>query len=515
MKFDFIIVGGGIAGLNAAIRLSKYGEVLLVTKEKLEDCNTVLAQGGIAASLGLDDSPELHLQDTLAAGDGLCDEGAVRVMVKEAPVRIKELISLGVPFDTTKEGLALTREGAHSRNRILHAGGDATGKLIWQQLASVVYAEQKITVWEHALVLDIIVTEGICTGIMVLDLETQQAKTILGRAVLLTSGGSGRMYPVTTNPPTATGDGIAMAYRAGVELRDVEFIQFHPTALAGEPAAGFLISEAVRGEGAFLRDCSGNRFLVEYHPLAELAPRDVVARAIQQEMIRSGKNHVFLDATHFSRGFFAERFPQIHHQLAKIGINPEKDLIPVAPAAHYTIGGIKTGLLGETSLQGLFACGEVSSTGVHGANRLGSNSLLEGLIFSSRAAEIMPEVNWTIQKPQEQSKREKKGRDVKPFNQETKRLMQKYVGIVRNEEGLKIALQNLECYYGLYIDFDHTFQQIEDINLGLVAYLCTFAALQRKESRGSHFRSDYPEKSKMEPKHLILKKGELGEVLCL
>jgi len=512
MKFDFIVVGGGIAGLNAAIRLSRYGKVLVATKEQLEDCNTLLAQGGIAASMGCDDSAELHLEDTLAAGDGLCDKQAVKVMVEEATQRIRELIDMGTVFDRAGEELALTREGAHSRNRILHAGGDATGKIIWQALAREALNNHNIFVWEHALVTDLIVVDGICLGIYIWDDEKNELNEVLSRAVLLAAGGAGRLYPVTTNPATATGDGIAMAYRAGAELRDMEFIQFHPTALAEEKAAGFLISEAVRGEGGILRNNLGERFMHRYHPLGELAPRDVVARAIYREMSLTEKSCVYLDVTHLSSGFFARRFPQINHQLKQININVEHDLIPIAPAAHYMMGGIKTDLVGETNITGLFAAGEVANTGVHGANRLASNSLLEGLVFSSRSVELMMEMKDSNKSPK--INREDSCTGISFYNKEDKDIMEKYVGIVRNGGNLKKAISFFAKYLPAKIGIACS-RQIEDMNLGLVAFLCAWSAYQREESRGGHYREDFPEKKDKWLKHITLIKGEDGTPRCI
>lgn len=513
MNFDYIIIGGGIAGLNAALRLSKSGRVLVVTKEKLRDCNTLLAQGGIAACIGYDDTPELHLQDTLNAGDGLCNAEAVKVLVKEGPDCIRDLTNLGMKFDTTGTEIALTREGAHSRNRILHAGGDATGKLIWEALAGAVFNNPQISIWEHTLVADLIVMNGVCLGVYLWEnIKGGQLRSIRAKAVLLAAGGAGRLYPVTTNPLTATGDGMAMAYRAGAELSDMEFIQFHPTALAVREAAGFLVSEAVRGEGGMLRNKDGERFMPQYHPLEELAPRDVVARAIHSEMKKSGENHVFLDVTHFEQGFFARRFPQINQRLMGIGINPEKHLIPIAPAAHYMMGGVKTGFSGETNIEGLFAAGEVACTGVHGANRLASNSLLDGLVFSSRATELMSECP--------SFKRYKlpvipvRNQGIRPYDYEMATLMQKYVGIVREEEGLKKAVE----IFSSYAEGSHGIMSphhIEHGNLGLLAYLCASAALLRKESRGGHYRDDFPHKKEHWVKHITLDKGVKEEMACL
>lgn len=510
MNFDFIVIGGGIAGLNAAIRLSKKGRVLVVTKERLIDCNTQLAQGGIAASMGPDDSAELHFQDTLMAGAGLCNQEAVRMMVEEGPRRINELIAMGMHFDQEGNQLALTREGAHCRNRVLRAGGDSTGRVIWQSLALRARSIPQITIWEHLPALDLLVADGICQGVFVLD--GQIVRPVKARAVLLASGGAGRLYPVTTNPPTATGDGMAMAYRAGAELSDMEFIQFHPTALAVPEAAGFLISEAVRGEGGILRNGQGERFMTGYHQMADLAPRDIVSRAIHQEMRLAASNCVYLDVTHFPAGFFASRFPQIFAQLAQLGINPESALIPIAPAAHYMMGGIKTGLWGETNLRGLFAAGEVANTGVHGANRLASNSLLEGLVFSSRAVTRMAEqVEAQGCAYRSQNLRQS---NAQAYDQRAKQIMAECVGIIREKNGLMKAKDFFQAFAGEQIGGVVDTDEMTSCNLGLIAFLASFAALQREESRGGHYRSDFPHPDPVWQRHLILRRGEGGALVC-
>jgi len=510
MDVDFIVIGGGIAGLNAAIRLSDLGRVLVVTKEKLADCNTQLAQGGIAASMGQDDSPELHFQDTLTAGAGLCDESAVRMMVDEGPRRISELMAMGMRFDQENGRLVLAREGAHCRSRVLRAGGDSTGRVIWQSLAARAKSIARITIWEHVPVQDLLVVDGICQGIAVLD--SGSVRYVRSRAVLLASGGAGQLYPVTTNPPTATGDGMAMAYRAGAEMRDMEFIQFHPTALSVPEAAGFLISEAVRGEGGILRNRAGEAFMARYHPLADLGPRDVVARAICREMKQEGQQGVFLDVTHFPAGFFASRFPQIYARLSQLGIEPEKDLISIAPAAHYMMGGVKTGLWGETNIGGLFAAGEVANTGVHGANRLASNSLLEGLVFSSRAVEGMAE--WLGAPRLKLRLRLCRRQPVRNFAPPDREMMAASVGMVRDREGLVRAVEHFQAFAGEKAVGVTDCRQLISCNMGLVAYLVSFAALCREESRGGHYRLDYPAENDLWRQHLVMRMDEGGEMKC-
>ena len=496
--------------MNAAIRLSKKGRVLVVTKERLIDCNTQLAQGGIAASMGPDDTPQLHFQDTLMAGAGLCDPAAVRMMVEEGPGRINELIAMGMHFDREGHQLALTREGAHCRDRVLRAGGDSTGRVIWQSLALRAKSIPQITIWEHVPVRDLLVEAGVCQGVLIL--TGQGVKAVRARAVLLATGGAGRLYPVTTNPPTATGDGMAMAYRAGAELQDMEFIQFHPTALAVPQAAGFLISEAVRGEGGQLRNAQGERFMTRYHPMADLAPRDVVSRAIHQEMSLAGSSCVYLDVRHFPAGFFAARFPQIFAQLSGLGIDPESALISIAPAAHYMMGGVKTGLWGETNIAGLFAAGEVANTGVHGANRLASNSLLEGLVFSARAVEMMasqPAVKKQVIDPSIL-----KHHPVRVFDRTAKQMMAEAVGIIREKSGLDRAGEFFLGYAGDQVSGVVDAGELTSWNLGLIAYLASFAAGQREESRGGHYRSDFPETDPQWQRRLILQRGEAGTVIC-
>ncbi len=393
---DFLIIGAGIAGLRAAITLAEAGRVLVVTKEALGESNTQYAQGGIAVAISGAEDVELHLEDTLAAGDGLVDPIAARVLVEEGPARVEELLQWDTHFDRYAAGehtgeLMLTREGAHSRNRILHANGDATGREIGRALLAHASATPGITLLPWTLLTDLLAADGRVRGARLLD-ENGEIRTVRARAVLLASGGAGQVYSDTTNPAVATGDGIAAALAAGAELADMEFYQFHPTALSLPGVPRFLLSEALRGEGAWLVNAAGERFMHRYHPLLELAPRDVVARAITREGMAARPGEVlpvYLDMRHVAGIDLDARFPGISTFLHQHGLDLARDLIPVRPAAHYLMGGVRTDVDGQTSLPGLYAAGEVACTGVHGANRLASNSLLEGLVFGARAAESM------------------------------------------------------------------------------------------------------------------------------
>ena len=384
--YDYIIVGSGIAGLYTALLAKEQGSVAILTKGSIDDCNTKYAQGGIAAAIGKNDSPDLHFKDTIAAGDGLCDEEAVRILVNEAPARIADLVNFGVPFDTLDGEIALTTEAAHSVPRILHAGGDATGEHIETTLSNKVRAS-KIQVLEHCLATEILIEKGRVSGVRALDCRTGSIEEFGCRFLILATGGAGQLYKFTTNSDIATGDGIALAFNAGAEIVDMEFFQFHPTALRLPGVTPFLISEAVRGEGGVLRNVEGHRFMPDYAPEGDLAPRDVVARSILYEMKKTGSDRVFIDVTHLPPQVITTRFPHIYRFCLDHGLDITKGLIPVAPAAHYLMGGIKTNSWGETNIAGLFACGETACTGVHGANRLASNSMLEVVVFSKRIIE--------------------------------------------------------------------------------------------------------------------------------
>lgn len=386
--FDFLIIGSGVAGLSCAIELETHGSVAVITKEDLSEGSTQWAQGGIAAVLAPEplDSAALHQADTMKAGAGLCDRKAVDVLVNEGPRRIRQLIARGAHFDTEPSGeLKLTREAAHRARRIVHAQGDSTGKEVQRSLSSSVLGNSDIAVFEHTLSIDFLINGGQCCGVLAMDAESGELKLFRGKATIVATGGLGALYKVTTNPPVLTGDGIAMAYRAGAAVMDMEFVQFHPTAFAKGPNnPKFLISEAVRGEGALLLNNKGERFMPRYHPDAELAPRDVVSRAIAQEILDTKADYVTLDLTGNTAQEIAARFPKIYSTCVAYGIDPAKEPIPVSPAEHYMMGGIRTNLDGATNVKGLLACGECACTGVHGANRLASNSMLEGLVFGIR-----------------------------------------------------------------------------------------------------------------------------------
>jgi L-aspartate oxidase len=510
MKYDYIIVGSGIAGLYTALLAKERGSVLIITKGGIDDCNTRHAQGGIAAAIGKDDSPELHLKDTLAAGDGLCDAEAVRILVSEAPARISDLVNLGVPFDTTDGEIALSKEAAHSVFRILHAGGDATGAHIEVTLSQRVRS-CKIKVLEDCLVTEIMVREGAVSGVSALDCRTGSVERFDCRFLVLATGGAGQLYKFTTNPDVATGDGMALAYRAGAEIVDMEFFQFHPTALRLPGVAPFLITEAVRGEGGVLRNINGHRFMPDYAEEADLAPRDVVARSILYEMIKTGADKVFIDATHLPRYVITTRFPQVYRFCLDHGLDINKNLIPVAPAAHYIMGGVKTNIWGETSVAGLFAVGETACTGVHGANRLASNSLLEAVVFGQRIFER------PSRKAAPETAALGKGAEVRlslserpvlstappPSLSTLQELLWEKVGIRRNREDLVQAADTLATWEAcLPKPKDRPSHELA--NLVTTGRLVTEAALAREESRGAHFRSDFPASSPRWQRHIVL-----------
>ena len=502
----YIIVGSGIAGLAMALELSKHHRVILLTKSSLNESNSTYAQGGIAAALDLHDSPELHYQDTIMAGAGLCDPEAVLSLVYDGPKCVRRLIEVGVPFDRDSESnLSLTREAAHSRRRILHANGDATGRAITQTLIHQVINSPHITVYENHFGLALATINERCCGLVAL--YQNEPRLFLSSAVALCTGGLGQIYGSTTNPSIATGDGMALAYLAGARLKDLEFVQFHPTALALPPAPPFLISEAVRGEGAILLNGKGQRFMPEYHPLAELAPRDVVARGIFAE-IQKGNQPVYLDLSKIPPATIRSRFPNIYETCLRYGLDISTNPIPVAPASHYVMGGIETDLLGRTAVPGLFAAGESACTGVHGANRLASNSLLEGLVFGSRAADYLKEQPVDIPEISEQiqihyPKRYTEYANMTDDYHRLHELTDNFLGIVRNAAGLQYAKEQLEKNSPAIGEFTWDPAYFELQNMLLLASLMFDAALTRTERRGGHCREDYPQPHSDWHKHMI------------
>jgi L-aspartate oxidase len=503
VQADVVVVGSGIAGLTTALEARKAGRVLLVTKTLLDEGSTVWAQGGIAAALDPEDSPEHHLADTLVAGVGLCDETAVRTLVTEGPQRVRELVALGANFERTAEGeIALAREGGHHRDRIAHAGGDATGREISRALIEALNAVREdpgIEVVEHALVIDVLTdADGRAAGVSLHVIGEGQRDGVgaaLGRAVVLATGGCGQVYASTTNPPVSTGDGVAAALRAGAEIADLEFVQFHPTVMwLGRAAKGQqpLISEAVRGEGAVLRDVEGRRFMVGRHPLAELAPRDVVAKGVVSAMAETGAEHVWLDARHLGTAFLEHRFPTIVARCRENGFDPTSDLVPVAPAQHYASGGIRTDLRGRSSLPGLYACGEVSCTGVHGANRLASNSLLEGLVFGHRIAADLAEGLPPQADPVPRSgPAGLLAPDARLFVQGA---MTAGAGVVRTATSLATAATCLDQLVEERRAGAPTTEAWETANLHTVATTLVGHATLREETRGGHWREDHPDR---------------------
>jgi L-aspartate oxidase len=510
MRYDYLIVGSGIAGLYAALRAREHGSVLVLTKGSIDECNTRYAQGGIAAAVGPDDSAELHLRDTIEAGAGLVDEEAARILVTEAAERIRDLVRFGVPFDSVDGEVALGREGAHSRARIIHAGGDATGAHIELSLSSLARMS-RVAIKEFCQVEEVVIERGRAAGVATLDTRTNSRETFEARSIILATGGVGQLYRISTNPDVATGDGVAVAYRAGAEIADMEFIQFHPTALrlAGVPV--FLISEAVRGEGGLLRDAAGRRFMPEYDDRAELAPRDIVARAIHSEMAKSGSDRVYLDVTHLPAERVSARFPQIYRYCLDHGLDITKEPVPVSPAAHYMMGGVRTNVWGETTVPGLYACGECACTGVHGANRLASNSLLETVVFARRVIERTLSAGDgptpAAPTPDAVSLAPPRAAEAPPFDRPAlQSLMWDDVGIVRDGAMLRRACDLLSAWAAAAPEpGDRASHELA--NLLVCGRLVAEAALRREESRGAHYRTDFPHPRDEWRRHLVFRKG--------
>jgi L-aspartate oxidase len=502
---DFLVIGGGVAGLRAAIELAPHGSVLVVTKDIPTESSTGYAQGGIAVAMSDEDEVGIHYEDTLKAGDGLCREDAVRILVEEGPERIQELISWGAEFDKEGSKLAFTLEAAHSRKRILHAHGDATGKELERVLIGKVRSYPSVKRYAFAIAVELIVSDGRCFGAYVL--KNRRVVPILAKATVLATGGGGQIFSITTNPQVATADGMAMAFRAGAVLEDMEFVQFHPTSLYLPAAPHFLLSEAMRGEGGILRNINREPFMKRYHPQAELAPRDVVSRAIISEMVKTKSDHVFLDLTHLGSDFVRRRFPRIYSTCLQYDVDITKDLIPVCPAAHYMMGGVKTDTNGATNIKGLYAAGETACTGIHGANRLASNSLLEGLVFGKRAGSSA--LKNPVEAPEPELQMPTVAHSIPAHDEirgRLRRLMWEKVGIIRCESSLTTAKQRLSDWAYILDKTLLTRRELELKNMLQVATIITEAALKRKESVGAHYRSDYPQKGKDWQKHISWRK---------
>lgn len=528
---DCIVIGSGIAGLSTAMRLAKNNNIKVITKSSLSDSTTWYAQGGIAAAIKKPDFWKNHYEDTMAAGQGLCDRKAVKILVKTALKMIEDLIEIGTNFDISEGEISLTTEGGHSYPRILHAGGDATGEELEKKLVSHSKGLKQINFFPEYFVLDILVYKNKCIGVLGMDINTNKIEIHPASNIVIASGGIGQIYNLSTNPPISTGDGIAMAYRAGTSITDIEFVQFHPTVFKTKDSKLFLISEALRGEGAYLRDCHGTRFMVGRHPRAELAPRDIVVKEMIRVMDKCGPNYVYLDATHIPESHLKIRFPNIISKLRENGLNLKKDLIKVSPAEHYLNGGIKTNYKGKTNIEGLYCCGEAAATGAHGANRLASNSLMEGLVYGWKIYKDIEKKlkqkntgyeNKTIEYinkllDEAKIKKSKAGKfndnklDIKTFISDLRNVMTKKVGILRDAQSLKEAGEFVDFHINsrcLYNKRDKNI--LEFANMLTVASLIIKAASLREESRGTHQRNDFPYKDdKNWKKHIILKQNKV------
>jgi L-aspartate oxidase len=531
LLYDVIVIGAGVAGLTFTLTLPPELRVALLTKGAIGESNTRYAQGGLSAAVGADDSPELHAADTIAAGAGLSDADAVETLVAGAPQAVQWLVSLGTHFDTDANGeMLLGREAAHSRRRVLHAGGDATGAEIERALVARVQEDRNVDVHAGAFVVDLIVVEGRCVGVVAELTPGAPLSVLLAPVTVLAAGGAGQLWSTTSNPPGATADGLAMAFRAGATIADPEFMQFHPTVLALPGTTPFLVSEAVRGEGAYLRDAAGERFMLAIHPQAELAPRDVVARGIHRQMAIDGRDYVDLDLRHLDPELVRQRFPTISRELAARGLDLASDLIPVAPAAHYFIGGVAASPEGVTSIPGLLALGEASATGVHGANRLASNSLLEGLVFGIAAADRLSH-DWPQVAGEARSLATLDAYDVSPprgsnsltsadvaaWRLRLQRAMSRDVGVMRDAAGLARAQREIESVAaelepvkaGLLHGENALRREVWELrNLVDAARAIVAAATHRRESRGAHFRADFPQVDQaLDGQHSLLTKG--------
>ena len=524
-KFDYIIVGSGLAGLYAAYKASAKGSVAVITKSFLRESNSFNAQGGIAAVTSRDDNPEIHKSDTLIAGRGLCEDRSVEILVNEGPDRIAEIIAEGMEFDTVNGVLALGLEGGHHKRRILHAGGDATGRWITEFAIKKVLERDNISIFENTLLLDLLVSEGECYGVRcwseneALQSDERGSEVLLyANHVFLTSGGASAVYARTTNPQTTIGDGLAIAYKSGCRILDMEFIQFHPSGLyLKDSQRAFLISEAVRGERAHLLDKNGKRFMVPIHELAELAPRDIVARSIYKQMQKDGMPYVILSLKHLDKEMILQRFPGIYAQCKEFGYDLTQE-IPVAPAAHYSVGGVMSNNEGRTDVKRLYVCGEVAATGIMGANRLASNSLIECLVFASRAVEDSVKVGAVKECPHfdyEYTKDEANAELYARLREQVSEIMNSHAGIIRSEEGLKEGLKKIEAL-SQSIKQRQAQRQVSGREYYLeasrrllcVARLIMSPALLRQESRGGHYREDFPCADEAYALHSVQRKGE-------
>lgn len=510
LEFDTVVIGSGLAGLTAAYHAAKFGSVAIVTKSQLDTSNSYYAQGGIAAAIAENDSPEKHLRDTIISGRGVCDRDAVEVLVNEGKERVMELIEMGMPFDKENGEFVLGLEGGHNKRRILHAGGDATGKALTCFLLNLVKKEKNIEAFEFVTAIKLLQQNNQIQGVQTYDFASKKNIVFKTGAIILATGGLSRVFERSTNPHTATGDGVALAYQAGAKIADLEFIQFHPSALYIPGKAAYLISEAVRGEGAWLLNHEGERFMKDIHPLAELAPRDVVAYSIFRQIQKSGKKHIFLSLQHLDKEKINRRFKNIGLQLKEFGFDLTSDLLPIAPAAHYMVGGVRTNLNAETNISGLFVCGEVASTGVMGANRLASNSLLECLVFGKRASEKAANQNVEssdLVLPEPVYLEEKNEDLFLQYQNELAALMSANLGIVRNKASLEKALAR-------FIEIENSFNNANEYNkmkIKNAATICTLitqSALLREESRGGHIREDFQKENPDFKVHIIQEKDK-------
>lgn len=508
-RYDYVVAGSGLAGLSVALRAARYGRVALVTKSWVRESSSYYAQGGIAAVTDEGDRPYYHGDDTLEAGRGLCDWPAVEVLVNEAPERVRELIDAGMQFDHVKGELALGLEGGHQRRRILHAGGDATGALTTSFLAGRVAADERIDIFENHAVLAVLMRSGVCWGLRAWDISKGEESLFLGRHTFLTLGGTSAIYERSTNPSTSVGDGVAIAWEAGCEIVDFEFIQFHPTALYGGSGSAFLISEAVRGEGAYLLNARGERFMYGHYPLAELEPRDTVARAIFREIQSQEEDYVWLDLRHLDGEKIRRRFPTIYRQCFEAGYDLTSR-VPVAPATHYMVGGVRTNLYGQTAVRNLYVCGELAFTGIMGANRLASNSLIECLVFGHRAVEqtlLSPRVPLPSEFAPLFSFDAARRDLYLSLRASVASLLNTHVGIVRSGRSLRAADEELERFRADLPSGSSEYYAHLCGNLLTVASLLVRGALYREESRGGHFREDFPEMREEFTCHVVQCKG--------